>query len=562
MPLIYSYLKNILAKIRPYFPFLIYFAVILLVTPKSISWPHRLIFIFYGVFIFWILKYQTPIDNQDNARDLKRLGIFLLVFSFLFLLASRLIMFIRFGATPLGYDTGYYWQYIDLVTSLGKIGNALGSNHLAYIPWFPFFYLKIPNLITIHFFHILHQALTAGALYFLIRSIFPRRLSLIASAIILFLFAISINQFMAFWWMFYKQSMSIPFLMLSLGLFFRRSFWAIPVAAFGTAVHLQPAIAFVIAFALFIFIKIINSIVKKQPLEKEIWYLMGGGLLAIIALAILKGPADIKAHLDYFLHFRGLATGGERWEIEQAKGLFISGGTFRVNAFFYLPFALIGIIKSRTWLLQKGHPRFLLVILVAAATLLLSSYPFLYQHRSLILLDLFLIIFAVYPLLTFIQRFLNDYAGRFILGLLFAGSVLFTSQIIWNNPPQLYDQEARELKMLRLDAPVKIRKSDDYAMATSALYTPWVYAFTGFEQTIAPGWLQWDRWNLSMWKEFWTGNNNARRLELLQIYDGHNIFMFFGEHQQIYPDLKKLLDTDLHFTKISPHIWKYSPNPL
>ncbi|MDP3244363.1 MAG: hypothetical protein Q8M83_01750 [bacterium] len=466
------------------------------------------------------------------------------------------MMFVRYGATPLGYDTGFYWQYFNLITNLGRIGEAIGTNHIAYISWFPFFFFGLSAVPTINFLHITHQLLTFSALYFVLRSLPLKKYSMPVCVAGLFLMAISINQFMAFWWMFYKQSMAIPFLLLALGLFLRRSWWTIPVVAFGAAIHLQPAIPFIIALTIYLIYQIFGSIIRKKPIDKEILYIGLGGILAAGLLFLIKGPQDIKGHIDYFMHFKGMATGGYSWEIQQAKGLFLPFSTFGLNAIFYLPFALIGLLKSPSWLLRNNHHKFLVVIFITIISIILSLFPFLYQNRSLILLDIFIIIFAAYPLVLFIQHSLREgWSGKFILVLFFAGSIIFSSRVIWNNQPQIYPDEIAELKTLQ-----NIRnKNDDYVMATSSIYTPWVFAYNNFEPTIAPGWLYWDKWNFPMWSEFWYGSNNQRKNELLQLYDNKTIYLFIGKRQNIHPNLKNFLDTDKHFQQISSHIWRYSP---
>ena len=132
-------------------------------------------------------------------------------------------MFIRYGATPLGYDTGFYWQYFNLVAPNGTSAGYVGANSsIAYTPWFPYYFLGLSAIPTINLLHLLHQSTTFGALYFLARSFRPRIALLPTLAVTMFLFAIDINQFMAFWWMFFKQSMAFPILIFATALYLRK----------------------------------------------------------------------------------------------------------------------------------------------------------------------------------------------------------------------------------------------------------------------------------------------------------------------------------------------------
>ena len=540
----------------------VYLLLLLLAIPPVLPWIHRTIFLLYAIFVFWIL-YPTlkkggnkANDGQETAFTNRHLWIALLAFAGLFLLASRLIMFIRYGVTPLGYDTGFYWQYFNLITPNGTSAGYVGaSTSIAYTPWFPYYYLGLSAIPVINFLHVLHQLLTAGALYFLVRS-FRSSISLLPTlAVTLFLFALSINQFMAFWWMFFKQSMALPFLLLATGLFLRKSWLAIPIVAIGTAMHPQSAIPFGIAFILFLLYQIGVCIVKKRALDRELLYMGMSGFIAGLLLVILKSPKGLLAYIEYFNIYGGLANNARSWEVQQVKGLFLPFDTFRLNTLFYLPFAITGILTMRSWLFNKvQNIRLSIIPIILLVSLILGSFPFLYQNRMLIILDIMLLLFAAYPITAFVKQFLNYRTGNIILGLLGIGFILFAGRVVWNHPPQIYAEEAREIEKI-----AQLRKSDDFAMSISSIYTPWVFAYNKFEPTIVPGWLHWDRWNLAMWEVFWNGNSDRRRLELLSMYGDHDIYMFAGRHFTLSDNLKKFLETDPHITKISPHVWKYSP---
>ena len=86
---------------------ILYLVLILLAIPPVISWVHRIIFFLYALFVFWVLYPTLQRDGPGDTDALatpRRIWISLLIFSGLFLIASRLYMFIRYGATPLGYD--------------------------------------------------------------------------------------------------------------------------------------------------------------------------------------------------------------------------------------------------------------------------------------------------------------------------------------------------------------------------------------------------------------------------------------------------------------------------
>ncbi len=544
----------------------IYCITILFIIPWSFPLTYRLIFIAYGLLVMSVLKEETSqvgYPEHDTIEPHKKFWTALLIFSFIFLFASRLYLFIRYGEAPLGYDTGFYWQYFHLVIPAGNIGTSMGS-HLAYSSWFPLGFFNIPALAVIHILHVFNQFLIAGTIYFLLRSLPLKKYSFPVSVLGVFLFSLSVNQFMVFWWMFYKQTLALPFLLFAIALFLRGSFFALPIAGFAAAIHLSSVVPLGIAFFIFFLLQIFISIYRKLPLQREFIYTILCAILGIIFFIILKGVDDIRYYLNYFFLYKGLALNAHTWEVEQIKGLFIPFSTFRMNTLFYIPFALMGILRFKRWFNFDKTKNITLIPILFVASLILILFPFIHQHRSLIFFDILLVILAAPPLFCFIQQYARSHLGIMLLSLLCIGCVLFTSRIVLAQQPQLYADEAIELKTLKREGrDTDIQKRDDYVMTTTPLYTPWVYAFTGFEKTIVPGWLTWDKWSTDMWNEFLFQKNDERRLELLRMYGDNTIYLFMGEHQLKIADtprLKKFIETDSHFSHFSPHIWKYTPH--
>lgn len=535
--------------------FLLYIFLVAAATFGIMPLRYQIPFLLYAIFIFAVLwdplHRPEEIEAVADEKRYKKFFSFLLLFSFAFLLISRLLPFIRWGEAPLGYDTGFYWQYFNLITGNGTSANAVGSR-IAYSFWFPYYYLGFSPLFTISALHVLHQIATAGALYFLIRSLPFQRTIKLTSSVVLFLFATSITQFMGYWWMFYKQSMAIPFLLLGIALFLRRSPLAIPVLAFGAALHAPIAVPFGLALIFFLFFRCILCIVKKEPIDRDVWILIVSIVLTLPLLFFLQ--IDFHALFEHFFLLSGLATNAPAWQIAPMKGLFIPFSTFRLNIIFYLPFALLGVLTLPSWLIARKNKNLALLPILGLITFVLAAFPFLYQHRFLVVLDLMLMLFASFPLALFFTRLSELRYIKIIICVFVLGLLLFSTRVIWNNPPQIYPDEIAEIRTIK-----DMRKPGDYAMTISAIYTPWLFAFTDFQETIVPGWLYWIKWDLAMWKQFWQSANDERRHELLRMYGDHDIYLFIGKRDNPHPNLKKFIETDPHFTKISTYLWRYSP---
>ncbi|MDP3771526.1 MAG: hypothetical protein Q8R16_04450 [bacterium] len=527
------------------------------VLPTAIPLYYRLAFLAYAASLYWILRGNTWRSVSVSGTPTKtggRAWSLLLVGSILFLVVSRLSLFARYGSAPLGYDTGFYVEYYRIISRALTIDPAvITTSHLSYASWLPYILLKLPPFFAINLLHVLHQLLTAGALYFLVRSLFPGTRARVAGAIAVFLFATSVNQFGAYWWMFYKQSMAIPFLLFAFGLLARRSFLAIPVGAFAVAVHLQSAVPFLAAFALVVISSIVRDLVDRRPLKRETWLLVTGFIAVVLLAFLFKGPRELRFYVERLLETGGTWKTVPAWRVEETKGLYVPLPLFLTNALLWAPFALFGITHLRRWSLQLDRRATELLVATFLVLAALTALPFIYQNRTLILLDLLLILFAIPPL-----RSLFSYPTTRAISVLFlAGALLTTSLTVIRSKPQVSPVERRELEQLG----ATLRRTGGYAMATDAMYAPWVYVFTEHE-TIAPGSLNWDRWELPEWEEFWNGDDDTHRHALLLAYDSMPIYLFVGDRQHIPIPLKRFLDEDPSMTQLSPHVWRYDGWPM
>src|SRR3989338_10134679 len=89
-------------------PLVAYVVLLALLMPNVESPYLRVLFFLYALFIFWVVwEYALSKQKQQSSQFAQRkFFIGLLMGATLFIIISRLILFIRFGASPLGYDTG------------------------------------------------------------------------------------------------------------------------------------------------------------------------------------------------------------------------------------------------------------------------------------------------------------------------------------------------------------------------------------------------------------------------------------------------------------------------
>lgn len=543
--------------VRTFFAYSFYIAGIVFFLPYNInSLSARIFFLLYAVFIFWIIWFAASSlqGDRENKESHEKFFFYLFLFSVIFFIVTRLFPFIRYGGAPLGYDTGFYLKAIDALQQ----GEGFESHRfIRGLLWVPFVWIGIPSGVILHGLYILAQYLSAGALYMVART-FTSSDHLPYVSTTLFLFAVSIPQFFAFWWMFYQTIFAVTFLLMTLALLHRRSLLVFLTAGFGALMHPPTFFGFVIALFVFIILRPLYTLIRARSIEREVVFMM---IVTVVAFLIVLqsldfiDPGTIYSYLYTIKSFGWLLTNYPPLLIAQYGGLYIDFEIFTLAIIYLLPFALSGLVlfifRPVREMIFVRVSRLFFLILFLIVLFVLSYFPFLYQHRHLIYLDIILIFFASYALLYFFRYFLSDRVGRMVIGVLILGFVLYNSYIVWNRKPQLYSQERDELQALTIN--------DDgarYTIATDALYTPWVYAFSKLA-TIGPGYFH-DQWSYAMWKEFWNGTDNTRRHELLRMYKSP-LYLFIGEHVPKGFRYIQFIQSDPHFTRISPHIWRYNP---
>ena len=504
---------------------LAYISIIIAATPAIIVWWYKLIFWTFALFLYWV---------------------------FLFICKERswIFPFARFGEAPLGYDTGIYLRSFALYLS----DPQEGLRPLALI-------IQLLNAIglsqntILHGFYVAINILVGLGVYMLGRAIFRKQLIAVCAFLI---FTISISQFEAYHWMFYRMMVSLFLLLVTSALILRRSSLAALTGGFGLALH--PATFLVFAFAYFIYFVAIgvSNFVLHSRQGMRLGYLVAMGL-SMLMIALLVNFPEIYTELPTLTEHRLQVGSFSPFLSNELTGLYLNFTAFRLSVLSYLPFALLGILlmlyeniflNSRNIL---SHQKIFALIGLLLSFVLIFLRVIFYQ-RYLIILDIFIIIFAAYALAHFFEYFSVKKSGQIFIAIMVAG---FCSIIVFygaTREPWIKPSELQELKQVSLRI-----EPDALGMATHAYYTPWVYGYLAPE-TIAPGYFI-DRWSLTEWNIFWKTNNDEERVRLLARYDKRPIYIYIGTRQE--PSQRLVIAfLDKNAEKITEHIWRYQTTPL
>jgi len=530
----------------------LYTIVVLLLVPAHIDWKYRILFFGYAMVIYGIFYLILSKNKQRlgiNAADLlknRRWFIYILIFALVFLLLIRLLPFIRFGEAPLGYDTGFYLQQFRT----NQV--SLASDRAYYLSLVPYNLLGLEPIVVINFVYVLSQLLIAGSLYFLFTS-FKTQYRLHLASIAILLFATSVTQFYAYWWMFGQQMMAMGFLFLTIGLFIRRSPLLIFTAIVGALIHTPTFAVFAICFGLFLLIYIIQSLIRRKPFDRYLLYLFGFGFLTTAIILVAKWGI-VSEEFKQFWQYKGLVINAPFWKIYQLSGSFIDVGAFHKLSLYLSPFVILGIIHPKIWSkvverdpLHHYSGLFLYVMLAIVFVIIIS--PVIYHTRSIIIFDFVIIIFATPAIFLFMQYFARDLWGRILVGLFIVALLSNVAYAAWNQKPQISPAELDDIKAVK----AIVTDEESRFMTTSSSYTPWVHGFGGMP-FIGPAYGD-DKWGLNKWMTFWQGNGNAARYELLNQYP-YPLYIFVGDkqHDNMHENFIKNNEA---FKKINDHVWFY-----
>ncbi len=520
---------------------LVYLGVIVLATSTAIAWWYRMSFWLFAVFLFWITIF---FDGKEEPEKISRK--FYLTF-FYFTLATiilvRLIPFLHFGEAPLGYDTGIYRRsferyLVDPQEGVRPLGIVV---QILYASGFSI------NAI-MHGFLVMLNLFLGLSLYGLSRTIFRSPMAGLAA---LFIFAVSISQYEAYIWMFYRMMISITLFVVSSMLVMRGSWAAIVVGGFAGALHPATFLVFGLAYILYTLIMIARMIMfhLKDP---RLIYLLGVGA-GMLVVAVFANFPEFRYEMHYLVNEKLRIPTGSHYLSSELSGLYLNFRGFRFSTLFYLPFAVLGLGSivyqlPRIWKSRETPPVLFLLSILAVSFILIVGRMIFYE-RYLIILDLVIILLASFSLSRFISCCkIYGKGGGVLVSLFlcgFAGVIIFysTTRTSWISPSELQELKSTSERF----------ESNAYGMATDAYYTPWVYGYMT-RRTIAPGYFI-NYWSLEEWERFWYKGTDDERRELLSRYGNDPIYIFVGAKQKENKPMREFLSQ--YSTPVSEHVWKY-----
>ncbi len=406
-----------------------------------------------------------------------------------------LLPFMLNGPHPLGYDTGFYRRY--LINPSVSIPNTAvpGLDHTIIAPRIFLDIIQLFGLnpdITLYGSYIFITIILAVTFYFFVKEYTNKNVAIIAT----FLLVISPIQYLAYWFMFYKNFFSLILFFLCLIFLRRKNF--IPSLIFALLIplsHQTTTIIFLGILGVYIFITLIKD--RKFLIPELI-------ILALTLFVYLYLHPHVQQKID-----------------APPVGIFIEKMNFLFMTLPLILLTLAGLPKFFTILKQNS-----LLVAFGFVGIIFPLFSLPYYQRIFLFTNYWLILGAavgIYSLMSYITNKKRFYKWV---------SIGLTATLIFHTV--LLIKQVNELKPLITPEVVEeITKMTERVPAGSSILTaprltPWVQGWTT-AKVYAPGILK-DSHPSQEWQQYWSGASKEK-IDFLSTFP-EPLYIFVDESQK------------------------------
>lgn len=432
------------------------------------------------------------------SKEKVQISHYLLFGALILVLVTRIIPYFS-EAVPLGYDPGLYKYLFENPFAAEWLK---GMYPLLYsIIMFVLNFL-LGEIVTIYILPVILSLLICYVLYYVVKKLFSKEAGLIAAV----LFAVSITQFQAYWFAYYKNMIGIMLLLISLLLISDKKRFNLSLILIGgiiAGIH-RPA------FFLFGLTYLISFLIDLKGIKsKQFWSCILNGS-SIILLAIIFNFDRIKEYL-----FSGLiAVGDSVANLSGGSGTFFGIESYVLFTLPFIPFAITGFLKY-----FKKHRELTIASLIV---LIMVIFQLFFHNRFIIYLDIFVIMFASLGFIELMKS--KKIFGYILLSVFVLISILLILSHASNSNALISQQEFNEIKSFN-----EILPENATILVTDKYYSPWLKGYV-YRTVYAPGLFEDINMNRDDWLNFWTG---VKREEYLNDFN-KPLYIHVGERQKQY----------------------------
>lgn len=432
------------------------------------------------------------------------------LFGICFLLGLYRLIGYTDSLIPYGYDPGFFRSAIDrAILSLPHLDFTVPPGHPYHEPLFSilvviFSFLSFtPDQIVWPLLGVV-SVFTAFAVYFFWKQVSSREVGLIAAS----LFLISIIQYQAFWWNYWRNLFGIFLFLISLPLFVKWKYIAIlPIAALMT---LHRPSAFFLLVILSVYVLIQYGLHRQIHTRWIISFFIAG----IIALPLYST---------------------QMWQLLSPLQAIVStawwtgtSGSFYTSKEFFLLILPYFLVSVPAIFLKTEKKEYDLILVGFIVGIIYSVWRFYFYNRMLIFLDLFCIFLAAYALVMYFGTLKRSLATTvLILFFVLQGSLYFAHAKTYNTRNTISREEFDIVKNMDI-----IIGTWSTVLVTHRSYTPWVLWYSQME-TLAPWLLEKQVWDETKWNTFYYQSTPEQKCQMIQDYQSvaPKLFVFVWANQ-------------------------------
>ena len=435
---------------------------------------------------------------------------------FLLLLLQRAVPYLLYGPFGFGYDTGIYKHFFENISSLQDVLSSQISilpSGLAYL--FNFFGLPLDWYL--YLFYIVASAAVVWPLYFLTKEYFGKEEACLAA----FLFTVSVVQVLASQFYLFKAMLGASFLLFALFFYARKSYWFYVFGFLLALTQLPQLLILLVAVS-------IDGILDFKNHKR--FYLVG--VIAAVAVAGLLLIYNFNQVEQAFQVVWSALTGTGGGFDSHQSGLFLSIPEYFRQALYIFLLGVTGVIL--TYRREKLLPLHTAVV----ALIMIVFWRLFFENRFLVEMDLLLLPFASFTVVSLFRRFLKEKtflkgSGAVLLGV----AVLISGFYYRTTLPALDESEVWALEILN-------EQEDGAVFVTDTRYAPWMHGFSN-KETISPGLFN-SVWDFETWVKYHGATEADQAQMLLTLTTRYKrYYLFEGGRQE-----------DRNFEKYSENIEK------
>ncbi len=444
---------------------------------------------------------SISLDNPKRMFTNERSN-FLILFAFTVILAARIHPYLE-NNVPLGYDPGLYRyaienspiNYEDWVFMVHEPGFLYTVNFLKN--FFSSDFILIWLFILINFF-------LGVSIYLCAKVHFNKD----AAALSLLIFSLSVIQFKAYWFMYYRNIIGLIFMLMafySLRLNKKTAFviYSILLGWF----HKPTFFIFGLTYFAYSVIKPFKK--GKYDLEKLKNNVVQGIIILLGFISLYLGRFKIQILTLISPVITSFIEPGN------ASGTFISFFTYKSAALPYLALSLLGFFYT----LRKKEYSILTYFLIVNSLIVIMEFFFF--NRFIISMDIALILFFGMGMMLILNE--RKLIGIIAVTLLIFSAIISVTDEIKSSKPLVTEDELELIKSL------KTTEENAYVLSTSSYYSPWL--LYSEKKVIAPGLFDYDYHTKEEWIGFWD-SENIEEIKLFMKDFPRPLYVYSGSHQE------------------------------